>query len=57
MPIEKATPTILRKTDIDYDIIPRKTINSITNPDALAIWVYLISRPPNWTVRKTDIMN
>jgi len=56
MPVNKIDGQYLRKTKIPYEIIPRATVNVIENPDALAIWLYLITRPENWVVRKVDLM-
>ena len=55
MPINKADPEILRKNRVPYEIVPRSTVQRITNPDALAIWIYLLTKPDNWTVRKAEI--
>ena len=40
---------------IPYTMMCRETVQFITNPSSLAIWVYLQSKPDNWVVRKTDI--
>jgi len=56
VPINKIDGSILRKTKIPYEIIPRQTVELIRNPDALAIWLYLMTRPQDWVIRKTDIM-
>lgn len=55
MPVKKADGAILRKTGVDYEIVPRKTVQSINNTDALAVWVYLLTKPANWVVRRTEI--
>jgi hypothetical protein len=41
--------------DIPYEMVSRETVGQITNPVSLAIWVYLTSKPENWTPRKTEI--
>tara|TARA_R110000764_G_scaffold239744_2_gene339857 strand:+ start:673 stop:1428 length:756 start_codon:yes stop_codon:yes gene_type:complete len=57
MPINKETSARLVKQKIPYDIISRDVVQSITNPVALAIYTYLLTKPENWTVRRTDILN
>lgn len=43
--------------DIPYSMMSRDVIQEITNPDALAIWVFLQSKPDNWNVQETQIRN
>ena len=57
MPINKETSARLVKQKIPYDIISRDVVQSITNPVALAIYTYLLTKPEGWTVRRTDILN
>jgi len=57
MPIEKLDGAKLRHDKVPFEIIPRDVAQAITNPDALAIWVYLITKPTNWVVRKAEIMD
>lgn len=45
----------LKKADCPYESLPRETIQAIRNPVALAIWVYLMSKPTDWEVRGVDI--
>jgi hypothetical protein len=56
MPVEKLDGARLRHDRVPFEIVPRDVIQSIPNPDALAIWVYLLTKPTNWVVRKTEIM-
>ena len=56
MPVEKADGAELRKTRVPYEIIPRATVDAIQSAEALAIWVYLITKPEDWVARKSDIM-
>ena len=56
MPIEKLDGARLRHDKVPFEIIPRALAQAITNPDALAIWIYLVTKPTNWIVRKTEIM-
>ena len=55
MTIQKATITTLHHTGETYTVVPSSTINMIKNPDAIAILVYLLDRPTDWTVRREDI--
>jgi hypothetical protein len=54
MPINKDKEQFV-KEQLPYDIISRQVVQSIKRPDALAIWVYLQSMPPDWCVRRTQI--
>lgn len=40
---------------IPYTMVCRETVQMISNPNSLAIWTYLQSKPDNWVVRKKDI--
>lgn len=42
---------------IPYEMVSREVAQSITNPNALAIWLYLLTKPEDWIVRRTDIKN
>ncbi len=55
MAIEKTSATRLRKDELPYTTLPSQTIASIQNTDALAIWVYLQTKPEGWIVRAKDI--
>lgn len=57
MPIQKETSARLVKEKVPYEIISREVIQSLTNPTALAIYVYLISLPENWAVRRQQILD
>ena len=47
--------TKLQKAECAYEPLPRNTIQAITDPTALAVWVYLMSKPSGWIVRGKDI--
>lgn len=55
MPISRASATKLRKSQLPYTTLPNDTILMIANPDALAFWVYLQTRPSGWTVRPAEL--
>ena len=40
---------------IPYEMVSRQVAQSVENPTALAIWLYLLTKPENWVVRRTDI--
>ena len=40
---------------IPYDMLSREMVQSINNPIALSIWVYLQSKSENWTVVESQI--
>lgn len=54
MPINKDKEQFV-KEQLPYDIISRQVVQSIKRPDALAIWIYLQSMPPDWCVRRAQI--
>jgi hypothetical protein len=43
------------QNEIPYEMVSREVAQSITNPNALAIWLYLLTKPEDWIVRRTDI--
>jgi len=49
--------TKLKKATTPYEQIDRETIQAFKDPIALAIWVYLLSKPENWEVNTTEIKN
>jgi hypothetical protein len=57
MPIVKETSARLVKRNITHDAISREVVQSITNPVALAIYTYLLTKPDNWVVRKREILD
>jgi len=57
MPIIKETSARLVKQKIPYEIFSRDVVQSITNPTALAIYAYLMTKPEGWIVRRQDIIN
>lgn len=57
MTIEKSTGYELVQVGLYFTSLPNTVINMIQNPDALAIWVYLCSKPRDWIVRPDDLMN
>jgi hypothetical protein len=52
MPIHKLDT---HQNDLPYFMLSREVVQSIDNPDALAIWCYLQSKPQNWVVLEDQI--
>lgn len=48
--VEKATPTTFYAKKAPYSSLSNDVVAMITNPDALAIWVYLQTRSSDWKV-------
>lgn len=57
MPVDKLDGSVLRKRDIPYDIIPRVEVDSLECGEAMAIYLLMATRPPNWIFRKKWIMD
>lgn len=60
MPVEKTTPTELYHAGETYVVCPTAVMSAICAAgkgaaEALAIWVYLQSKPAGWQVRHADI--
>ena len=56
MPIKKVASARLVKQQVPYETVSRELVQSITNPVALAIWVYLLTKPEDWIVRRAEIL-
>jgi hypothetical protein len=56
MPIEKQDGARLIKAGLSFTILPNKSIEAIQDPVALAIWAHLTSKPPDWIIRKAELM-
>ena len=52
MPIHKLET---HQADIHYFMLSREVVQTIDNPDALAIWCYLQSKPQNWIVLEDQV--
>ena len=52
MPIHKLET---HQADIHYFMLSREVVQAIDNPDALAIWCYLQSKPKNWIVLEDQV--
>lgn len=56
MPIEKQNGSRLIRSGLFFTTLPNKSIDMIQDPVALAIWVHLTSKPPNWIIHKSELM-
>lgn len=43
------------QNQIPYEMVSRDVAQSITNPNAMAIWLYLLTKPEDWIVRRSEI--
>ena len=57
MSIDKASASTLRHEGVGYTVLITDVINTLQHAESLAIWTYLQSKPTNWVIRKTDLMN
>jgi len=57
MSIIKLTPTDFKNKSISFTVLQTEVIVRLKNSDAIAIWAYLCSKPNDWIVRKTDILD
>jgi hypothetical protein len=57
MPVQKENATKLRKFGYNFESIPRQVVEQITNPVALAYYTYLLTRPDDWVVRRSHLMD
>jgi len=55
MSIEKLDFQKVTKENLPYTLILTKVIQNIKHKDALAIWVYLSSLPPDWKINKEHL--
>lgn len=53
--IERTSASTLRKEAAPYTTVSNVAIELIRNVDALAIWLYLQSKPESWIVRAADV--
>ena len=57
MPIEKDDGFQLIKGGQPFTTFLNSSFEIIKNPVAIAIWLYLCSKPKDWTIRSADIMS
>jgi hypothetical protein len=54
MPIDREKERFVQEK-VPFEMVSREVIQTINLPEALAIWVYLQSLPPNWIPRREQI--
>jgi len=57
MTIERTSASLARYEERPYTTVINETLAIIECPIAFSIYVYLQSKPENWTVRRQDVMN
>lgn len=57
MSIIKNTPNYLKHSQSSFTTILNKTIEAITDPAALGIYIYLASKPDDWEISVTNLKN
>lgn len=55
--INKGTPTLFHQTGKPYTAISNAVVDSINNPDALAIWTFLQTKSNGWNVIGSYLMD
>lgn len=56
MSIEKNTPNLLKKLGLSFTSIINSTMDMISDPAALGIYIYLSSKPDDWDIQETELM-
>ena len=57
MSIKKNTPHYLKHSKKSFTTIQNKTIDAITDPASLGIYLYLASKPDDWEISPTNLKN
>lgn len=57
MAVNRVSATLARRQQKPYTTLLNDTLDLIVEPIALAVYVYLQSKPSNWIVRRKDIMD
>lgn len=57
MSIVKNTPHILKHCRSGWTNLQNKTIDAIKDPATLGVYVYLASKPEDWTISETNLRN
>lgn len=55
MSIEKYSEGFVCPEKAPYTTMANIVLQNLKNPDSLAIWVYLQSLPPDWTINKSQL--
>lgn len=54
--IEKNTPQVLKKLGLSFTTLINQTMEMISDPATLGIYVYLSSKPDGWVIREQELM-
>ena len=54
MPINKERERFTQEK-LPFEIVSRDAVQRIKSPDALALWVYLLTLPPDWIPRREQL--
>ncbi len=57
MSIVKNTPEYLKHSKKSFTTVQNKTIEAIKDPATLGVYVYLTSKPDDWEISETNLMN
>jgi len=57
MPVDKIDGAVLRNLDIGFDLVSREAVDMLETSEAMVIYLLLVTRPPNWIVRKQWILD
>ena len=57
MSVQKFSTTKFRQLKQNYLTIDSETLRLIKDSDAIAIWIYLLDQPNDWTPNAKDIEN
>lgn len=57
MAIEKLDSIKIKQCNLPFSLISTNVIQSINNAEALAVWVYLSTKPSDWIIRKKELQN
>ena len=55
MPIKKTSASTFHDAGQGYTVTSSAVAQSIRNTDALAIWLYLQTKPSDWVIRKAEV--
>lgn len=57
MPVIKDSAMTIRQAGEKYVTLPQSSVDLVTDPVSLAVWVYLISKSDNWVIRVKDLQD
>ena len=57
MPVDKAHISDLEDKGERYDIVPTSSLSLLKTAEGVLVWLYLLTKPKDWVIRKKDIQN